>query len=255
MPGGFRNQPKVLRGAFVEYGLSVPPLLVLFQFNPLQLSRYRSQVFWVPASARERGEGVTLREFHQGFEDLTQLRDAQQVTVQPESLSFDIRLDATDSLNDGDPITEQLGIAPQLATLELMVQPKSESILGEFLDALRPGGFSFTCTEKPPMVLFIWGRKRVLPVNIDAMSITETEFSIDLQPLRATVNVDLTVIEGRNAAYTYSKVLKELMSGRHLARLGATEGTQAVMSGLHRANLPLPQLPSINIPNINFPEI
>jgi hypothetical protein len=248
MPGGFRNQPKVLRGAFVEYGLSVPPLIVLFQFNPLQLSRYRSQVFSVPASARARGEGVTLREFHQGFADLTQLRDAQQVTVQPESLSFDIRLDATDRLNDGDPLTEQFGIAPQLATLEFMVQPKSESLFGEILDALRPGGFSFTCMEKPPMVLFIWGRKRVLPVNIDSMSITETEFSADLQPLRATVAVDLTVIEGRNAAYMYSKVLKELMSSRHLARLGLTEGLQAVTSVLHRANLPLTHIKDVRIP-------
>ena len=41
MPGGLRNQPKVLRGAFVEYGLSLPPLVVVFQFNPLQLSRSR----------------------------------------------------------------------------------------------------------------------------------------------------------------------------------------------------------------------
>src|SRR5262249_44596349 len=121
MPGGFRNQPKVLRGAFVEYGLSFPPLIVLFQFNPLQLSRSRSQVFSVPASSREHGGGLTLRDFHQGFEDLKELRDAQQVTVQPESLSFDIRLDATDKLSEGDAITEQLGIAPQLATLELMV--------------------------------------------------------------------------------------------------------------------------------------
>ena len=248
MPGGFRNQPRVLRGAFVEYGLSVPPLIVLFQFNPLELSRHRSQLFSVPASTRVWGEEVSLRQFHQGFEDLTQLREAQQVTVQPESLSFDIRLDATDRLNDGDPLTAQFGIAPQLAMLELMVQPKSESIFGEILDALRPGGFSFTCTEKPPMVLFIWGRKRVLPVNIDSLSITETEFSADLQPLRATVGVDLTVIEGRNAAYTYSKVLKEFMSGRHLANLGSSAGLQASTSGLHRANLPLSHINEVVIP-------
>src|SRR5690606_22674403 len=39
MPSGFQNQPKILRGAFVEYGLSIPPLFVVFQFNPVQLSR------------------------------------------------------------------------------------------------------------------------------------------------------------------------------------------------------------------------
>jgi Contractile injection system tube protein len=255
MPSGFRNQPKVLRGAFVEYGISVPPLIVLFQFNPLELSRHRSQVFSVPASAQARGQEVTLREFHQGFADLTQLRDAQQVSVQPESLSFDIRLDATDRLDDGDRLTEQFGIAPQLATLEFMMQPKSETLFGEMLAALDPEGFSFTCMEKPPMVLFIWGRRRVLPVNIDTMSITETEFSADLQPLRATVNVDLTVIEGRNAAYTYTKILKELMVGRHLDRLGETKGGRAVTAALHRANLPLPRIPNIKIPDFDFPTI
>lgn len=224
MPGGLRNQPKVLRGAFVEYGLGVPPLVVVFQFNPLQLSRSRSQTFSMPAAApgEEEGQRPTLRDFHQRFEDLIDLRDAQQVTVQPESLSFEIRLDATDKLNEGDSITELHGIGPQLATLELMVQPKSEGIFGEVVDELLPGGFSFTATKKPPMILFIWGRKRVLPVNINSMSITETEFGANLDPIRATVAVDLTIIEGPNAAYMYSKGLKELMSGLHVGNRALT---------------------------------
>ncbi|NOT56615.1 MAG: hypothetical protein HOP18_18610 [Deltaproteobacteria bacterium] len=219
MPGGLRNQPKILRGAFVEYGLSVPPLIVAFQFNPLQLSRSRRQQFSLTPSAQgeDDGRGLTLRDFHQSFTDLRKLRDAQSVTIEPESLSFEIRLDATDKLNDGDRITERLGIAPQLSTLELMVHPKSESILGLLADQLSPGGFSFTCTDKPPMILFIWGRKRVLPVNINSMTITETEFNTTLDPIRATVAVDLTVIEGPNAAYMYSKGLKENMSALHLA--------------------------------------
>jgi hypothetical protein len=63
------------------------------------------------------------------------------------------------------------------------------------------------------MILFIWGRKRVLPVNINSMTITETEFKTNLEPIRATVAVDLTVIEGPNAAYMYTKGLKEVMAG------------------------------------------
>ena len=39
MPGGFSNQSKLLKGAFVEYGLSIPPLIVTFQFNPITISR------------------------------------------------------------------------------------------------------------------------------------------------------------------------------------------------------------------------
>jgi Contractile injection system tube protein len=181
------------------------------------------------AEGEEEGRGLTLRDFHQGFKDLLQLRDAQYVTTHPESLGFEIRLDASDKLNEGDRITEQLGIAPQLATLELMAQPKSESVLGALVEQLLPGGFSFTCTGKPPMILFIWGRKRVLPVNINSMTITETEFHTSLEPIRATVEVDLTVIEGPNPAYMYTKSLKEVMSGLGLANLRSADVTDVVI--------------------------
>jgi hypothetical protein len=220
MPGGLRNQPKIMRGAFVEYGLIAPPLVVGFQFNPLQLSRIRTLTFSMPEEAQTTGN-VTLRDFHQRqeFADLNALRDAQQVSINPETLSFDIRLDATDKLNEGDTMTELFGIGPQLATLERMVEPKSEGVIGRVLDSLLPGEFSFTGTKKPPMVLFVWGRKRVLPVNIDSMQITETEFSTDLDPIRATVAVSLTVIEGPNAAYQYSHGLRNTLSELHQARL------------------------------------
>jgi hypothetical protein len=166
---------------------------------------------------------------HQRFHDLTALREKQHVTVEPETLSFEIRLDATDGLNDGDARTALFGIAPQLATLELLMEPKSESELGAAVDKVRTllgrgdkPGFTFTGVSKPPMVLFIWGLKRVLPVNINSMQITETEFSPLLAPTRATVAVNLTVIEGKNAPYRYSKAIKEVMSAQQLASVRDT---------------------------------
>ena len=223
MPGGLRNQPKILRGAFVEYGLITPPLVVGFQFNPLQLVA-ESHAQLLDAGGGEAMGNITLRDFHQRqeFTDLNALREAQQVSINPETLSFEIRLDATDKLNEGDTMTELFGIAPQLATLERMVEPKSAGVIGRVLDSLLPGEFSFTGTKKPPMVLFVWGRKRVLPVNIDSMQITETEFSTDLDPIRATVAVSLTVIEGPNAAYLYSQGIRNTMSELHQSRLAAS---------------------------------
>ena len=254
MPGSLTNKPRILRGAFVEYGLSIPPLFVVFQFNPVQLSRNRSlsfaaenDTFECPPCPPPAGESETssqqqdrlarqlersrsLRSFHQDpfrgknldDDQLTYIRDNQQVTVNEETISFEIRLDATDALNDGDLIASQFGIAPQLATLELMVQPKSESLLGGLVDdllGLDDEGFSFTKADNPPMILFIWGRKKVLPVNINSLNITETEFSTDLNPLRATASVSLTVIEGPNWAHTYSKVMTEAMSVLNLANI------------------------------------
>lgn len=220
MPGGLRNQPKVFRGAFVEYGLNIPPLVVIFQFNPEQLSRSRSLYFSMSAKGSEEGN-LTLRDFHQNaeFVDLSKLRHEQQVSVNAETLSFDIRLDATDKLNEGDADTESFGITPQLATLERLLEPKSDGLGGAVLDLFVGGGFSFTGAKKPPMTLFVWGPQRILPVNIDNMQITESEFNANLEPIRATVAVSLTVIEGPNMAYLHTHNVRDRLSRLHLANL------------------------------------
>ena len=217
MDSGFSNKPKILKGALVEYGLTLPPLIVAFEFNPEQLTRNRSLSFSPPTDAKG-----TMRKFHQASEDLMDIQKSQSVAVEEETISFEIRLEAADKLNDGDSITEEFGVAPQLATLELMAVPKDESLLGAAIGALfgDPGGFSFTKKENPPMLLFIWGHKRVLPVNLSSMNITETAYSAVLNPIRATVAVNLTVIEGPNLAHQYSKAMKEVMSVLNLANIG-----------------------------------
>ncbi len=231
MSDGFPNKPRILRGAFVEFGLSLPPLFVVFQFNPVQLTRNRALSYsfpGTPAAAPAAGGASapaapprTLRQFHGDFSSLLDLQKQQLVTVQEQTIGFDIRLDATDRLDGGDTLTEQFGIAPRLSTLELMVAPKEESLLGAAIGALlgKPKGFSFTRGANPPLVLFVFGRKRVLPVNINSLNITETEFSTDLNPVRATVAVSLTVIEGKSVPYLYSKAMTEAMSVLNLANI------------------------------------
>jgi hypothetical protein len=51
------------------------------------------------------------------------------------------------------------------------------------------------------------------------MNITETEFSTDLNPIRATVAVNVTVIEGKSLPYMYTKAMKEAMSVLNLANI------------------------------------
>ena len=230
MPSGFSNQAKILRGAFVEFGISLPPLIVVFQFNPLTITRTRT------ASVKQQETPGKNRASNEDFikqisadKLFKNLRNGQTLTVRPQTLGFDIRLDATDKLNDGDTITEQFGIAPQLSTLELMMLPKSQSLLGGAVAALLGGStqsFSFADDAKnPPVTLFIWGRKKVMPVNITNMTIKEEEFSVDLNPIRATVTVSLEVIEGPNAPYLYTKALTEVMSLLNLANIGDIANT------------------------------
>jgi hypothetical protein len=51
------------------------------------------------------------------------------------------------------------------------------------------------------------------------MNITETEFATDLNPIRATIAVNLTVIEGKSVPYLYSKAMVEAMSVLNLANI------------------------------------
>jgi hypothetical protein len=146
--------------------------------------------------------------------------------VKQESLGFDIRLDASDPTNG---IAEEFGVAPQLSTLELMMLPKNQSLLGGAVSALLGGApkeFAFFDEAKnPPIILFIWGRKKVMPVNITNMSIKEEEFSPELNPIRATVTVSLEVMEGPNAPFLYTKAMKEVMSVLNLANIGDLANT------------------------------
>lgn len=230
---GFTNQPKILRGAFVEFGLSLPPLIVVFQFNPLTISRSRSAWVNTPGNyeASQPAQNIDFLQTVVGTKgkSLIDFRNGQKINVQQETISFDIRLDATDKLNDGDTITEQFGIAPKLSTLELMMLPKGQSLLGGAVAALLGGAVkSFLFQDdgrEPPIILFVWGRKKILPVNITNMSIREEEFSTDLNPTRATVSVSLEVIEGPNLPFLYTKALREVMSLLNLANIAEVANT------------------------------
>lgn len=224
--GGFSNQARILRGAFVEFGISQPPLIAVFQFNPLMITRTRTATVNPPSTPAGTQPTQNLGFAQQFANGLLDIRLGQTITVKQETLSFDIRLDATDKLNDGDVMTEQFGIAPQLSTLELMMLPKNQSLLGGASLGNGPMEFAFFDKAKnPPIILFVWGRKKVLPINITSMSIKEEEFSTELNPTRATVSVSVEVIEGPNAPFLYTKSLKEVMSGLNLANIGNITNT------------------------------
>jgi hypothetical protein len=226
------NQPKILKSAFVEFGVSVPPLILVFQFNPLTVSRSRTAKPVTPssrgASRASHNAGLAGTLLSGGAKSLVRFRNGQTISVQPETIGFDIRLDASDKLNEGNTLTEQFGIAPQLATLEQMMLPKSNTVVGGALGALLGSASKYICIESvqdPPVILWVWGRKKIVPVNILSMQIREEMFSADLNPTRAVVTVQLEVIEGPNVPYLYSKSMQEVMSLLNLANISDIKQT------------------------------
>ena len=177
--------PFLLRGALIEYGtdlLGPIPNVVIFQFNPESLTRKLK----IP----ERPTGATARERTQSGEKTF------------ETVTLKAHFSAADMLNDEKILAKTFGIGPQLSALEKMVQPSSKlaGLLGAAIDAIggavggdKPPPTQPIPREKFPKIIFIWGLTRVVPVTIDAMQLNELEYDNVLNPLRAEVDLTLTV--------------------------------------------------------------
>ncbi len=109
-----------------------------------------------------------------------------------ETFSLEIKLDATDLLEAADQHTQQMGIHPWLAVLELLVFPPSLRV--RINDRLAHNGVLEIVPPEVPLTLLSWGTNRVVPVRLTSFSITEEEFDPSLNPIRATVSMELTAL-------------------------------------------------------------
>jgi len=109
-----------------------------------------------------------------------------------ETISFDAEIDATDQLevNDGD--TTSNGIHARLAILELLLYPQSKLVIEN--ENLAYKGIIEIIPPEAPLTLFSWGKNRQVPVRLTSLTITEEEFDPKLNPLRAKVSMELTVL-------------------------------------------------------------
>lgn len=199
-----------IKGMLFEYGLSIPPLALIFDFNPQQISRSRTVTIKTGSAPGTRG----------GFDFLTPLdtpRVAQGVEMAAESFSIDILLDATDKLNDGDPIVSQVGVQPQIDTLRAMTEPKVQGPGGlQVLSSLDLGGArAFERQETASVLVFVWGMQ-LLPVFLTGVSQKETMHLPNLMPFRAEMNLTMQVIESSNPFYLAEKVRQTAMTALNL---------------------------------------
>ena len=210
-----------IKGALVEYGLSLPPLALIFQFNPETITRSRSITVTTGNAPGTRG----------GYDFVSPLetpRVAQGVELEKESFSIDVLFDATDALEKGDPIVRVFGIQPQIDTLKTMVEPKTQGPAGlQMLSSLGLGGSrAFQRQEHASVLIFIWGIQ-ILPVFLTGVTVNEVAHLSTLLPYRARVQLSMEVIEGNNPFYQVDK-LRQLAGAT--INLGQTAGS--VLGGL-----------------------
>jgi hypothetical protein len=181
---GNPQSPRVQRGAIVqlveELGIVVPNIIP-FQYNPAKVTR--SVTPWNP------------------FEVDQTHRGAQAPMVQPydpeETFQFTLELDATDELEDGDPVAQTTGLGWRIAQIKKLTEP-TEGVFGDLVASAQSllGGGIDTQASRPsvPVALLVLGPGVILPVRVTSINIEVTEHSTTLYPHMASVTLDLRVL-------------------------------------------------------------
>lgn len=222
MGNGYSQSPKLLKGALIEIGenfLGPVPNVIVFQYNPHTLTR--SIKPWMPPGEKSVKSPST---------------DNAQPFDPTETFNLALELDAADALEEPEmhPTAVLHGIADRVAALEMLLYPpNSEGPVGKLLSSIGGGGKAER--KAVPIVLFVWGPGRILPVRLTSFSVEEQFFSPTLYPLRATVTIGLYVLdenyfESRKkadglttaeslalAAYKYTRGQKEILARANLA--------------------------------------
>ncbi len=218
MPTGYSRSPKLIKGALIKLSedfLGPIPNIIVFQYNPENFTR-------TIRSSQERKGGKS---------------SIEESTAEPfepgESFDLTLELDAADALEEPEshPVALISGVADRIAALEMLLYPSEESLLGELLPSMFGAGDALP-RGQVPIVLFVWGPGRILPVRITSFQVEEQAFSPTLYPLRAKVTVGLTVLTDDS----FKKPEKKLSMSEEIA-IKAYQWTRAQKEGLARANM------------------
>ncbi len=170
----FPRSPRLLRGAIVATDpLNPVPAVIVFQYNPDTMTR-------TVTAQTTGGEG-------EGRAEPLRFKGAAQ-----ETLKLDLEIDATDQLERGDGTAARMGIHPQLAALEMLLYPRTALVVANTI--LLAAGTIEVIPPMAPFTLFIWGPRRILPVRIGSVSITEEAYDPGLNPIRAKVSLEMRVL-------------------------------------------------------------
>jgi hypothetical protein len=168
--------PRFLRAGLVlvHPGTAAVRRVIVLQYNPHTISR----------SLQVKGVGETA--------DRSEALRLKGPAV--ETIKLEAELDAADQLADpsSNPVVASHGLGPALAALEGMVNPTSLQLATN--DRLASAGTLEIAPMEALLPLFVWSRRRILPVRVTEMSIVEEAFDRALNPIRAKVSLSLRVL-------------------------------------------------------------
>ncbi len=109
-----------------------------------------------------------------------------------ESISLNFEINASEESAQADSTTVTNSIAPQLAALELIASPSRAQISerGQWLSQGQIGELD----PIAPVISFLWGPKKVLPVRVSFWDQADATFDHRLSPISATVAMEMQVL-------------------------------------------------------------
>jgi Contractile injection system tube protein len=167
---------KLMRGALASIEKTTLTDVVLFQYNPESIKR----------SLKPRLSGWKSGESPKEASTRVNFSDAAGQTI-----SFTAYFDSKDADQWFNPVAKALGIAPQLALLEKLINPSVDTVSSA--EQTKAGGKMPILTMPAPGTILVWGLTRVLPVRIQSIDITEEAFDALLNPIRASAAISLDV--------------------------------------------------------------
>jgi hypothetical protein len=218
---GYTRSPRLLKAGLVVLAPGGGPLqrVISLQYNPDALTRsYQVQGVGGDGGG-ERAQPFRLK------------------GPAVETIKLEAEIDATDPLEhpDRNPAAVAAGIAPQLALLESLVNPSVAELLAH--DALAASGVLEIVPPEAPLVIFVWGAKRVVPVRVTDCSITEEAFDPALNPIRAKVSLGLHVLSTDDLGFTH-KGGQIFINHLRTREALAAQGGGATLSALGLSSLP-----------------
>jgi hypothetical protein len=212
----YADIPKPIRSGIVlvDPERGTPQRIIVLQFNPDTLERSLS-----PQAAGGGGDSGGGGSGSGDRNEALRLKGPAQ-----ETWKFTAEIDATDQFEVAAPD----GIHPQLAMLEMLAQPTTAQ-LREASRLSKKGTIEISPIEMP-LTLFTWGSKRVMPIRLTELSVNESAFDVNLNPIRASLSIGMKVLTvsdlpaGHRGAELYLAHLaqKERLAGMAtLGRLGA----------------------------------
>jgi hypothetical protein len=219
---GFPGSPKMLRGGLVRIDPDSRSLLdvVVFQYNPDTVTR-------------------TLQPRAIGGEPGDRLEVLRLTGPPDETIRFDAEIDAADQLENpadsaNQPVLTQ-GLLPALAVLERLITPPVTQLIAT--DALFDSGMLEVAPMEAPLVVLVWGVKRVVPVLVSNLVFTEEAFDPKLQPIRVRASIECKVLTSRDLP------LQHVGGTLYLAYRQAVEQLAAMVTSADVRPLGLEHLP------------